>query len=88
MHLALTSLKEGDARVGDLASRLGYQSEAAFSRAFKRFVGLSPGAVRRSADSASNAQRSARERLFTRLPSASSPLSSQNMTPPRSRRRT
>lgn len=54
MHLALTSLKDGDARIGDLASRLGYQSEAAFSRAFKRFIGFSPGAVRRSADSASS----------------------------------
>ena len=54
MHLALTSLKDGDARIGDLASRLGYQSEAAFSRAFKRFIGLSPGAVRRSTDSASS----------------------------------
>ena len=29
-----------------VASRLGYQSEAAFSRAFKRFVGVPPGAVR------------------------------------------
>ena len=47
MHVALTRLKEKDARLGDLASRLGYQSEAAFSRAFKRFIGVSPGAVRR-----------------------------------------
>jgi AraC-like DNA-binding protein len=46
MHLALTHLKEDDSRLGDLASRLGYQSEAAFSRAFKRFIGVSPGAVR------------------------------------------
>jgi AraC-like DNA-binding protein len=30
-----------------IASRLGYESEAAFSRAFKRFVGISPGAARR-----------------------------------------
>ena len=44
----------GDARLGDLAGRLGYQSEAAFSRAFKRFIGLSPSAVRRSAASASS----------------------------------
>jgi AraC-like DNA-binding protein len=34
--------------VADLASSLGYQSEAAFSRAFKRFIGISPGAVRRN----------------------------------------
>jgi len=46
MHLALTQLKEEDASLGELATRFGYQSEAAFSRAFKRFLGVSPGAVR------------------------------------------
>ena len=39
----------GRRTVGELASRLGYRSEAAFSRAFKRVVGVPPGAVRRSA---------------------------------------
>lgn len=48
MHVALTWLKEDGAVLGELAIRLGYQSEAAFSRAFKRFMGVSPGAVRRS----------------------------------------
>ena len=48
MHAAVTWLREGDATLGELALRLGYQSEAAFSRAFKRFIGVSPGAVRRS----------------------------------------
>lgn len=48
MHVALTWLKEDDAPLGELAHRLGYQSEAAFSRAFKRFIGVSPGAVRRN----------------------------------------
>jgi AraC-like DNA-binding protein len=52
MHLAVASLKEGDAWIGDVATRLGCQSEAAFSRAFKLFIGHSPGAVRRSADPA------------------------------------
>jgi AraC-like DNA-binding protein len=47
MHVALAWLKEDDAPLGHLASRLGYQSEAAFSRAFKRFIGVSPGAARR-----------------------------------------
>ena len=49
MHVALTWLKEDRASLGELASRLGYQSEAAFSRAFKRFIGVSPGSVRRRA---------------------------------------
>jgi len=46
MQSALMWLKEGDAGLSALASRLGYESEAAFSRAFKRFTGVSPGAVR------------------------------------------
>ena len=49
MHLALTTLREEGVTVAELASRLGYRSEAAFSRAFKRVVGVSPGAVRREA---------------------------------------
>jgi AraC-like DNA-binding protein len=50
MHVAVAALKEEGATVGELADRLGYRSEAAFSRAFKRVIGTSPGAVRRSAD--------------------------------------
>lgn len=49
MHIALTWLEEEDAPLGEMARRLGYESEAAFSRAFKRFIGFPPGAVRRSA---------------------------------------
>jgi len=47
MHTALTWLKQDDATVGELSRRLGYESEAAFSRAFKRHIGVSPGAARR-----------------------------------------
>lgn len=49
MLVALTWLSEGDASLGEMAARLGYQSEAAFSRAFKRIIGVSPGAARRRA---------------------------------------
>jgi AraC-like DNA-binding protein len=49
MHLALSALREEGATVGELADRLGYRSEAAFSRAFKRVVGIAPGAARRAA---------------------------------------
>jgi AraC-like DNA-binding protein len=48
MHMALTWLRENTAPVGDLSRRLGYESEAAFSRAFKRYIGVSPGAARRN----------------------------------------
>lgn len=46
MHVAQGLLLEG-ATVGSLAGRMGYESEAAFSRAFKKTMGVSPGAVRR-----------------------------------------
>jgi len=52
MHVALTWLREHDAGIADVAGRLGYHSEAAFSRAFKRVVGAPPGAVRRRAGDA------------------------------------
>lgn len=46
MHLALTWLRQGAATVGEVSRRLGYESEAAFSRAFKRYMGVPPGAAR------------------------------------------
>ena len=48
MNIALTWLKQDDAPLGDVAARLGYESEAAFSRTFKRMIGYSPGAARRA----------------------------------------
>ncbi len=52
MLVAQTWLEEEGVALGELALRLGYRSEAAFGRAFKRVVGVSPGAVRRSAAAA------------------------------------
>lgn len=48
MKLAVDWLQEGSS-VLDVALRCGYQTEAAFHRAFKREIGLTPGAVRRAA---------------------------------------
>ena len=48
MHLARDALTEQGSTVAELASRLGYRSEAAFARAFKRVIGSPPGAVRRT----------------------------------------
>ena len=55
MHAALMWLKEENAAISEIASRLGYESEAAFSRAFKRFLNISPGAARRRGSPPSSA---------------------------------
>ncbi len=49
MNLAHTRLQETTDSLAALAAGLGYTSEAAFCRAFKRVFGVSPGSVRRSA---------------------------------------
>lgn len=48
MQLASGMLRETSAKVLEIALEVGYESEAAFSRAFKRAVGMAPGAWRRS----------------------------------------
>ncbi|WP_160003943.1 AraC family transcriptional regulator [Rhizobium sp. 18055] len=50
MHLAHQWLREGQ-RVSAVARRLGYESEASFSRAFKRVIGASPSHFRERARS-------------------------------------
>ena len=46
-QLAARMLTSDVVSVGQAASAVGYQSEAAFNRAFKRQVGETPGAWRR-----------------------------------------
>jgi AraC-like DNA-binding protein len=50
MHVAFAALQDGGVTVAQLADQLGYRSEAAFARAFKRVIGTPPGAVRRALD--------------------------------------
>ncbi len=45
MHVAQGWLREDRATVADVAARLGYESEPAFSRAFKRATGVPPSAA-------------------------------------------
>ena len=47
LNRAALWLRSGDSTLAQVATRVGYQSEAAMSRAFKRCFGLSPGAYRR-----------------------------------------
>ncbi|HMI57694.1 MAG TPA: AraC family transcriptional regulator [Gemmatimonadaceae bacterium] len=48
LQLAAEQLTRGSAKVAAIGSQVGYESEAAFSRAFKRETGLSPAAWRRA----------------------------------------
>ncbi|MHB9004909.1 MAG: AraC family transcriptional regulator [Coriobacteriia bacterium] len=46
MQVAAGLLRDGKTKLIEVALEIGYESEAAFSRAFKRVVGVSPGAWR------------------------------------------
>lgn len=48
LQLARTRLQETSEPLATVAGRIGYQSEAAFCRAFKRMFGVPPGSVRRT----------------------------------------
>lgn len=48
MQKAAGLLRQSSATLSDIAERVGYDSEAAFSKAFKRAVGTAPGAYRRA----------------------------------------
>jgi transcriptional regulator GlxA family with amidase domain len=52
MLLAAQLLQDCDTSLAEVAARVGYESEFAFSRAFKRHHGLPPGVFRRSAPAA------------------------------------
>jgi AraC-like DNA-binding protein len=47
MHVAAQQLREGHGSIAQIGFEVGYESEAAFSRAFKREFGTSPGSWRR-----------------------------------------
>lgn len=47
MQMAAQHLAESDEKVSSVARRVGYDSEAAFSRVFKKWVGVPPGQWRR-----------------------------------------
>jgi AraC-like DNA-binding protein len=49
MRVAVDALRTEGATIAELAGRLGYRSEAAFARAFKRVVGVAPGTIKREA---------------------------------------
>lgn len=48
MHIARGWLRQGRWTVSEVTNRLGYESEASFSRAFKRIIGIPPSVERRA----------------------------------------
>jgi AraC-like DNA-binding protein len=48
MQLAVRALETPGASIAAVAADVGYQSEAAFNRAFKKYVGVPPGEWRRT----------------------------------------
>lgn len=46
MNIAESRLREQGITAAKLATELGYQSEAAFNRAFTRIIGRTPGSIR------------------------------------------
>jgi AraC-like DNA-binding protein len=48
MNAARSRLAESGQTVAEVAHSFGYESEAAFNRAFKRHLGISPGAAKRA----------------------------------------
>lgn len=51
LQLAARLLERPGVRIGQAAAEVGYESEAAFNRAFKRFVGVPPGTWRKGLSS-------------------------------------
>lgn len=56
MYKATSYLKTPHAAVADVAERVGYQTEAAFSKVFKRHLGVAPGSYRRRLMQEDNSQ--------------------------------
>jgi AraC-like DNA-binding protein len=46
MQIASELLSAGNSNVASIAAEIGYESEAAFSRAFKKMIGVPPSAWR------------------------------------------
>ncbi len=85
MQIAAGLLAQGSDNVARVAAAVGYESEAAFSRAFKKLVGMPPAAWRkgRSRDPSLQPDASIRRLVYrTHLPIGGSVLSRRAITSP------
>jgi AraC family transcriptional regulator, alkane utilization regulator len=62
MHIARHLLRESTLDIGEIAERVGYDSDAAFNRAFRRLVGSPPATWRQNNDSATRANTNGADR--------------------------
>jgi AraC-like DNA-binding protein len=69
MQYAAELLQQGELKIIEISARAGYRSEAAFSRRFTRYFGVSPGSMRRNAQMYDKAEAAAAP-LHTLLTSA------------------
>ncbi|HWF37325.1 MAG TPA: AraC family transcriptional regulator [Candidatus Acidoferrales bacterium] len=46
MHRAMQLLRDGDLKIAKVAGLVGYESDGAFNKSFKRAIGIAPGAYR------------------------------------------
>jgi AraC-like DNA-binding protein len=69
MQVALARLRQGPCTIRELATQFGYSSEAAFSHAFKRVVGVSPGTIRHEPGHPVSTTASAAGKGVKRIPS-------------------
>jgi AraC-like DNA-binding protein len=54
MHAAADLLQHSRIKIAEISARVGYQSEAAFSRRFARFFGMAPGQMRHGTSHTAN----------------------------------
>ena len=57
LQKAASLLRGGDAGLAEVAAQVGYDSDAAFNKAFKRVLGVAPGAYRRASSAATQSSR-------------------------------
>jgi AraC-like DNA-binding protein len=57
LQLAGRLLERPDVSIAQVGAEVGYESEAAFNRAFKKFVGVPPGTWRKGRSALLKAQR-------------------------------
>ena len=68
MNLARDLLRGGTLGIAEIAGRVGYESEAAFNRAFRRLVGLPPATWREAKDSPDTSARRQSDQPLKRIP--------------------